>query len=192
MSNLMPKEGKSKRRKSSRSMGEMEELALGRSVSGEGYVRLRICYDRGELSVVSAKRVDGPLVQPQRLEEGFVYEVRRGSQRISAESIPDLGVQRGFPPPEGEETKELQGHHITHLAAYEFNVRIPADEFTRRSLRNLQIALYETVEIPEVRQMDARPLDVQFEDLRKVGQLKDIRMDELPDDVQKQMDDALR
>jgi hypothetical protein len=112
---------------------------------------------------------------------------------ISAETIPDLGVQRGFPPPEGEETGELQGHHITELETYEFNVRIPADEFTRRSLRYLQIALYEIVEAPEMRQMDARPLDEQFgEEVRLVGQLKGVRMDALPDEVQKKLDEALR
>jgi hypothetical protein len=173
--------------------GGAERVALGRSISGEGYVRLRVRYDRGELSIVGAQEVDGPLVQPRRLREGFVYEVRHGSRRISAETIPDLGVQRSFPPPEGEETEEIQGHHITELETCEFNVRIPANEFSRRSLRYLRIVLCETVETPEVRRMDARPLDAQFERvLRSIGQLKGIRMGDLPEDVQRQVDEASR
>lgn len=195
MSNLMPKAGKSKseRRKISRAENGPEQIALGNTAAREGYVRLRMRYDHGNLSVVGVKRVSGPLVSKERLEEGFVYEVTRGRRRIYTEALPDLGVERSFPPPEGEETAEVHGHHIVELDIYEFNVRVPANEFTTRSLRNLQVTLYETTEIPESLQMDARTLKTQFDkELREVSKLKGIDRNKLPNNVQQQLDESLR
>ena len=189
MSNLMPKAGKSKRRKSERSPRDMQEISLGQTAAGEGYLRLRMRYDRGDLSIVGVKQVPGPLASSERLEEGYIYEITRGARRIHVEAIPDLGVERSFPPPEGMETRDLRGHHITELETYEFNVRIPQDEVSRRSLRSLQITLYQTAEIPETRSIEAGPLKKQFkQDLREIGNLKGIELDKLPDNVRQQMD----
>ena len=88
----------------------------------EGYVRLRLRVSDGEMSVVGAKAVEGPLVEP-RLQGALAYEATVGEKRVAAGGIPDVGQRRSFPDPEGKGVSA--GHHVERAQTYEVNVRIP-------------------------------------------------------------------
>ena len=58
-----------------------------------------------------------------KLQGALAYEAALGPRRIAAGGIPDVGEQRSFPDPKA--TLEMKGHHVTELASYEVNVRVP-------------------------------------------------------------------
>jgi hypothetical protein len=66
-----------------------------------GYVRLRLRVTDGEMAVVGAKAVEGPLVEP-KLQGALAYEVTVGRKRVTAGGIADVGERRSFPDPEGK------------------------------------------------------------------------------------------
>jgi hypothetical protein len=105
-----------------------------------GYVRLRVLVQNGELSVVGAKFVEGPLAPMETLHPGLAYEMTLGSRRVAAGAIVDAGQWRSFPDPLGR--PELQGHHITEVPSYEIAVRVPAQELTMSALSKARITLY--------------------------------------------------
>ncbi|HVE50606.1 MAG TPA: hypothetical protein VNG69_13445 [Casimicrobiaceae bacterium] len=107
--------------------------------TSEGYVRLRVLVQNGELSVVGAKFVEGPLAPVETLPPGLVYEVTLGSRRVAAGAIPDAGVWRSFPDPFGR--AGLEGHHITEVSSYEIAVRVPAQELSISALPKTRITL---------------------------------------------------
>ena len=53
----------------------------------EGYVRLRVLVQDGELSVVGAKFVEGPLAAMSVFHSGLVYEMTLGSRRVASGAI---------------------------------------------------------------------------------------------------------
>jgi len=53
----------------------------------EGYVRLRVLVQDGELAVMGAKFVEGPLAPMEMLQPGLAYEVTLGTRRIAAGAI---------------------------------------------------------------------------------------------------------
>jgi hypothetical protein len=146
----------------------------------EGYVRLRLRVTDGELSVVGAKAVEGPLVEP-KLQGALAYEVTVGEKRIAAGGIPDVGERRSFPDPEGK--GEMSGHHVEELRTYEVSVRVPKEQVSAAALPRLEIALYKMKEeLPETRgdRLPPGPIGAQFErELREVGRMKGIRPDRL-------------
>jgi hypothetical protein len=146
----------------------------------EGYVRLRLRVTDGEMSVVGAKAVEGPLVEP-KLQGALAYEVTVGERRIAAGGIPDVGERRSFPDPEGR--GEMSGHHVEELRTYEVSVRVPKEQVSAAALPRLEIALYKMKEeLPEARgdRLPPGPIGAQFErELREVGRMKGIRPDRL-------------
>src|SRR5262245_32841401 len=48
----------------------------------DGYVRLRVLVQNGELSVAGAKFVEGPLAEPEVLHPGLAYEMTFGARRV--------------------------------------------------------------------------------------------------------------
>ncbi len=143
-----------------------------------GYVRLTLQVRDGDVKVLAAKSVDGPLVEP-KLEGALAYEATIGDTRVAAGAIPDVGVKRSFPAPKGK--GPLSGHFVSPLESYEINVRIPKDRVSIAGLRRLEVALYRVKEeLPIVRTDELRdiPLGQQFEKyVREVGRLKGFHPD---------------
>jgi hypothetical protein len=146
----------------------------------EGYVRLRLRVTDGEVSVVGAKAVEGPLVEP-KLQGALAYEVTVGQKRVAAGGIPDAGERRSFPHPEGK--GEMSGHHVEELKTYEVNVRVPKERVSAAELPRLEIALYklkEELPEPRVDRLPDSPIGEQFErELREVARMKGIQPDRL-------------
>jgi hypothetical protein len=154
----------------------------------EGYVRLRLRVTDGEMSVVGAKAVEGPLVEP-KLQGALAYEATVGEKRVAAGGIPDVGERRSFPDPEGKGV--MRGHHVEELKTYEVNVRIPKEQVSAAALPRLEIALYkmkEELPEPRVDRLPAGPIGARFErELREVGRMKGIRPDKLARPVAQQV-----
>jgi hypothetical protein len=154
----------------------------------EGYVRLRLRVADGEMSVLGAQAVEGPLVEP-KLQGALAYEATVGEKRVAAGGIPDVGERRSFPDPEGKGV--MKGHHVEELRTYEVNIRIPKERVSASALPRLEIALYKLKEeLPEARpdMLAAAPIGEQFErELREVGRLKGIRPDKLARPVAQQV-----
>jgi hypothetical protein len=159
----------------------------------EGYVRLRLRVTDGEMAVVGAKAVEGPLVEP-KLQGALAYEMTVGQKRVAAGGIPDVGERRSFPDPQGK--GEMSGHHVEKLKTYEVNVRVPKERVSAADLQRLEIALYRMKEeLPEARvdRLPAGPIGAQFgRQLREVGRMKGIRPDRLDEPVAQQVRKAFR
>jgi hypothetical protein len=139
-----------------------------------GYVRLRLQVKNGDVSVMSAHAVEGPLVD-SKLDGALAYEAMVGTKRVAAGAIPDVGEKRSFPAPKGKGAQS--GHFVTPLESYEINVRVPKEEVTLKTLPRLEVALYRVKEdLPVVHTAALRrdmELGAQFEkQVREVGRLK--------------------
>lgn len=170
---------------------EQKEAKLTRAETAkqpEGYVRLRLRVTDGEVSVVGAKAVEGPLVEP-KLQGALAYEVTVGQKRVAAGGIPDAGERRSFPHPEGK--GEMSGHHVEELKTYEVNVRVPKERVSVAELPRLEIALYklkEELPEPRVDRLPDGPIGERFErELREVGRMKGIAPDRLARPVAQQV-----
>lgn len=158
----------------------------------QGYLRLRVRLENGELSVVGARAVEGPLAFDESLDGELVYEVRVGQRRIGIGAVPDAGEMRSFPPPEPREGQI--GHHVVPLPAIEFNVRIPSEKLPPAALQQLSIDVYEMKERPErPYRLSAEPLAEQYEkDARLVARLRGVEMQKLEPRVRDDLRRALR
>jgi hypothetical protein len=145
----------------------------------KGYLRLRILVSDGELSLSGITFVEGPLLETEELHPGLAYEVTLGSRRIAIGEIPDAGVWRSYPDPEGRPA--MQGHHITELVSYEIAVRVRVEALTASSLSRLLVTLYRwQAPVPSAR-VGPTPLKAQFKGrLREIGSLKGVRLERLP------------
>lgn len=171
---------------------DQEEPAAKRPTarSREGYVRLRLRVQNGEVSVVGAKAVEGPLVE-SKLQGALAYEVTLGDERLAAGAIPDAGEQRSFPDPKGAPGQE--GHYVTPLRSYEVNVRVPKAAVSVSALPKLEIALYRVKEELPVERPAAGPIGPQFErELSEVGRIKGIRAEKLAKPVADEVRNAFR
>ena len=153
-----------------------------------GYVRLRLRVRDGDIEVVGAKAVEGPLVE-SKLQGALAYEATLGKKRVAAGAIPDVGERRSFPDPNGK--GEMRGHHVEQLRTYEVNVRVPKEQVSAAALPRLEIALYRMKEeLPETRpdMLGAGPIGEQFDrELREVGRMKGIKPEQLSDPVARQV-----
>ena len=156
----------------------------------DGYVRLRVMVEDGDLSIVGAKFVEGPLAQPAVITAGLSYEVVNGAQRIAAGDIVDAGEWRSYPDPEGR--PGLQGHHLTKLDSYEIAVRVPANALSKSALAKMQINLYRWQGKEPAEVVEGRSLKSQLTGrLQKVATLKGIRLAQLPKHAQTALKRAL-
>lgn len=172
---------------SGRSQDELEDQIARRGSRGagssdapRGYVRLRVHVEDGEMSIIDSHLVDSELAMPATIHGEHAYEVALGDRLLHADTIPDLGIVRGFAHPQG--TPEQQRHHTYRETSYDFDVRVPASELTPQALPNIEIALYRTKDrAPTRRLTETAPLGVQFErELREVARLSGIPGDALP------------
>jgi hypothetical protein len=156
----------------------------------EGYVRLRVLVQNGELSIVGAKFVEGPLVAMETLHPGLAYEVTLGSRRIAAGAIADAGVWRSYPDPLGR--VEMQGHHITEVPSYEIAVRVPAQELSMSALPKARITLYRWRGAAPAAPFAGRSLKAQLKGrVETVATLKGIRLSRLSKHAQAELRGAL-
>jgi hypothetical protein len=114
---------------------EMEHHAIP-GTPADGYVRMRVRVTDDRMRIVSVQHVEGPLAQPDSIVGQHAYEVTLDSNRLSAEGIADIGVQRSYPRPGQHE------HHIAQLPSFEFNVRVPRSALPEGALDRLRINLY--------------------------------------------------
>jgi hypothetical protein len=137
----------------------------------EGYVRLHILVDNGEMSIIGSQNVDGPLAEVSAFNGGHAYEVTLEGERLHAGALPDLNVVRSFPNPNGP--PQEQQHHTYELATYEFNARVPRDALTAKTLPKVEVALYRVKDtVPKV-VSGIQPLAEAHEhELREVARMK--------------------
>jgi hypothetical protein len=180
---------------------DMEEPPAGKGRAAartakapKGYVRLRLRVRDGDLEVVGAKAIEGPLVQ-SKLQGELAYEVTVGDKRVAVGAIPDAGERRSFPDPKAKDP-EMQTHHVTELRAYEVNVRVPKEEVSVSALPKLEVALYRVKqELPPegAAAAVAGPIGPRFQQqLREVGRMKGIRPEKLSDPLAKELKEAFR
>jgi hypothetical protein len=162
----------------------------GAKLAKEGYVRLRVIVQNGELSVAGAKFVEGPLAPMETVHSGLSYEVTLGSRRVAAGAIPDAGVYRSFPDPLGR--PGLEGHHITEVPRYEIAVRVPARELSISSLPKVRITLYRWHGTGPAAAVAGRSLKAQLKGrVDTVATLKGIRLSRLSKEAQAELRGAL-
>lgn len=158
----------------------------------EGYIVLRMRVQNGEISVIGSRKVAGPFLEHSNLvQSGITYEVFLQDSRIAIGSIADFGEQRSFPRPNADPAHE--GHHITTLPGFDFNVKIPAEKITLKNLPSLNISLYKFKEhVADLRLTDL-PLKLQFaKEVRVVAEMNGIRTDRLRDDVKKSIKEMFK
>ena len=176
---------------SAASLPPMKEREASGPDRHEGYVRLRMRVEKGEMTVVGVRRVEGPLVQPERLHSGLAFEILRDQKRLGMGTIADHGERRSFPPP--EDTPGLEGHHIAELPGYEFNVRIPQKDFTEKALPRLRVSVYrikgETPDKPIAAESFAKQYS---REMRPVAELKGINVRDLPNHIQDEIKQILK
>ena len=171
--------------------GRTKPGAGGPRKAREGYVRLQVLVEDGELSVVGAKFVEGPLAMLEAVHPGLAYEVTLGSRPIAAGAIADAGVWRSFPDPLGR--PGLEGHHVTKLASYEIAVRVPVQELSMSALPKAQISLYRWRGTGAAAPVKGRALKAQLKGrVDTVATLKGIRLRRLSKDAQAELRRALR
>lgn len=170
---------------------EQSDKLMQQQLAQEKYIRLRLRIEKGKLSVIGVRAVEGSLTVEKRLQGEVLYEVNSGQTLIAAGSLPTLGEVRGLPYPEG--LPEQQMHHITELSIAEFTVRIPQQDISLASLPDLQITVYRAKGGAPGQELTAEPLRMQFgEQLRKVAQLQGIQLETLPKTVQGELQQALQ
>jgi hypothetical protein len=151
--------------------------------AGERYVRLRMRVRGDRLSVVDSHLVDGPLSQSTSFQGTNAYEVTYQDRLLHAGTIPDLGMQRSFPNPEGP--ADQRGHHLAPREVFEFSARVPADEVTAGTIGGIRVALHQVQEPTSAPRLAAAPLADQFEGrMRPVAELVGLPESALPERIE--------
>jgi len=156
----------------------------------EAYLRLRLRVEDEQMSLVEARKVEGPLLMENEINSNFVYEAVLPSKRLALGSIIDVGVNRSFPNPEGVQGQE--GHFFIELPSFEFNARIPAEELSLPDLPKVEIAVYR-VKSPVKESVREKSLAREFgNELREVAKLKGISLKALPKKSQAEIRKVLK
>ena len=102
----------------------------------QGYLRLRVRVSGDQMRIVGVARVEGPLAHSDRFVGEHAYEVTLDGRMLSREGLPDIGVSRSYPRPDGVE------HNITARTTVEFNVRVPLGVIADSALARMRVSLY--------------------------------------------------
>jgi hypothetical protein len=149
---------------------------------GEQYVRLQMRLWGDRLSVVDSHLIDGPLGQVTGFPTGDAYEVTLDGRLLHAGALPDLGVQRSFPVPDG--TGVQRGHFVTERDVIEFMARVPARELTPETIGRVRVTLHRVTEETRAPRLGSEPLQRQFErQLRVVAELEGLPESALPEAI---------
>ena len=174
--------------------GEQEPRPAAADGGGDGYVRLTLRLDQGRLELLGARAVAGPLLGPQWLHAGLVWELALGGRSLAADTLLDAGVTRAFPAPDSDDP-ERRVHRTLTLAAAEFHVRVARADLPLAALPAASVVLYRAKAGPPRAQLadgDPRPLAERFpRELRELARLEAIRLWELPGPVQEELRAAL-
>jgi hypothetical protein len=155
------------------------------------YLRLRLHVEDGQLSLVDAHKVEGPLTMEDKIYGNQAYEVTLESKRIAAGSIPDVGVNRSFPNPDGPSGQE--GHYFIELPSYDFDIRIPRDNLSPSMLSKAEIAVYRIKGMTREPIAGDKSLRDQFgAELREVARIKGIPLKKLAKPVQAEINRFFR
>ena len=168
-----------------------EQLRAAAEAPKESYLRLRVRVTGHKMSVVDVAQVEGPLAQPDTLAGNFVYEVAHDGKRLATEHVPDLGVRRSYPRPDGPQ--EGRVHHLEPMSTFEFNVRVASDALSQAALPQTEIALYQVKADTPPHPMNAQLLSAQFsQHLREVARMKGIDTESLPGAAKATLKKSLR
>jgi hypothetical protein len=118
-----------------------EPGSAAQPAAGPGFLRLRLRWSEGRLHVVSARFVDGGHPHPVSARSGHVCELRVGDRSVATGNVPDLGVRRSFPDPQGP--PERQVHHLGTVAEPEFNLQVPAGALQPDEMDAAVVTLYD-------------------------------------------------
>lgn len=167
--------------RASRPMRDLPDMILGAGAGAdtpnatgepEGYVRVRVRVREGELRVLDARLVDGPLIQDSGFPAGNLYEFTLDGRLLHAGALPDLGIQRSFPDPAATEGPRT-GHHLADRETFEFTARIPAREVTADSVGRVELTLHRVKSEARAERLGNQSLEIQFErDVRPVARLR--------------------
>jgi hypothetical protein len=120
----------------------------------DGYVRMQVRVQNGRLTVLDAREVDGPLVQPERLTSGLVHEVLVNGQSVSVASHPDANVSRSFEEP----GQAPGGHHMYVRDSVELTVRVPSAALRGVDPASVTINVHDVQEHPSAALTSRGPL----------------------------------
>jgi hypothetical protein len=158
---------------------QQRKPAAQQPAASEGYIRLHMHVTNGQMSLVGAQLVPGPLLQPQTLHHDHAYEVTVGSNQIAVESLPDLTERRSYPNPHG--TPDQQGHNISQASSYDFIARISRNTLSLAQLPQMRVTLYQVATAAKHTQIVKQPLNAQFgQDIKEVARLDGLRLEQLP------------
>jgi hypothetical protein len=160
------------------------------SSDSNGYVRLTIHVERGNLSIKDIKEVSGQLIIPTALGPGHAYEILIDDTPIAFGALPDLGVRRSFANPDipGREGT----HHITTLPSYDFFARIPKNQITRDTLPKLTIILLKVQQAPDrLKKSVSLTKQAGFRSI-EVGRLSRISIDTFPLEIRPKLEHILK
>ena len=144
----------------------------------DGYIRVEIHFANGQLSVIGASEVPGPLTLPSAVINGFAYEVLLGDQQIALGSVPDVGLRRAFanrdvPGPEGK-------HRFIQVPSFDFFARIPKTYISDVNLSKLTILLHDVRQAPD-RLVPSAALQKQSGvETAEVARLSGLSLEQLP------------
>jgi hypothetical protein len=157
--------------------------------SVDGYVRMEVHVENGQLSVIGVKQVPGPLAMPSALIRGYAYEVLQDEQQVALGSVPDVGVRRAFA---NRDVEGPQGkHHFTNVPTFDFFVRIPKGHVTEATLPKLNIVLHKVEDAPERLTSLAALQKQPGVKTVEVGRLAGIKLEQLPAAVRPHLEEIL-
>lgn len=170
--------------------------AFAASEQGEGYLRLVIEVNHGELSVADAAVIDGPLAQTDLTGE-MAYEAQVHGRRVAADSFDDLSVQHGFAPPDDPS----RGHSVTRRNRFQFVARIPRSAVTADELGDLEIALMRPARTTQLAELSSARSAESLTDVATgageeppeiIGRLRGVDLEALPTERAEAVHRALR
>ena len=156
----------------------------------DGYVRMEIHSENGQLSIVGVHSVDGPLAQPETITPGLVYEATIDNQQVALGSLPDANISRAFA---NSDVPDYHGkHRVTLRTSYNFFVRIPRSHLTAVTLPKLNIVLHNVTSAPGLVKPGI-PLPQQTSILhQEVGRISGINLASLPVEIKPLLQNLLK
>jgi hypothetical protein len=158
---------------------------------GESYLRLTVHNENGELTVVAAREVEGPLTVAETLPSGVAWDVSVGNRRIATGHVPDAGVVRAFA---NRDVAGPEGRHgFFEVSSFDFNVRIPRQEVAPDVLPHLRISLHRLHKAPE-QPLGTEPLHQQLseEEFAEIGHLEGLSGAQLAEPAQSELERILQ
>jgi hypothetical protein len=171
-----------------------QEAKPAADADGDGYVRLALRLDDGRLELLGARAVAGPLLRPEWLHAGLVWELQLDGRSVATDTVLDAGTSRAFPAPDADDP-ERRVHRTVELPAADFHARVARAELPLAALPSATVVVYRAKAGPPEAPLDAddpAPLADRFpRELREIARLEGVRLWELPGPVQEELRAAL-